>query len=490
MGMLRLRTRFHAALLRAALAVVWAASARAQSVPDTPAAAPAHIAFVEGTAQVEHDGEWEAAVVNLPLLEGDRIVTTRGRVDILWPDGSTLAVDRYSEVVLVTATRVDVVAGSTERHDAPAHESAAADLPAELQIYDDTLSRGGSWQDEAPYGRVWYPRVASAWRPYSNGYWAPMRSYGWTWVGADAFAWPTQHYGRWGHARGGWFWMPGRAWAPAWVAWAAAPGYVSWCPLGPNGSPVFPLSIGSGNPWAAWTIVRRDTFGNRRFAAHRATVETRLFTREMPFIVQSRPPVALPSAAERARADAMRPRARAVSVPPIAASPPTIVTPPPIVNAPPMVVPAPVIVDGPPAVGVAVPRARPDPLDVFQVMPNAVRPVRPRHVDPWPTHAAQPTATTAPRIVAPAPASGERHPAAAPDHGAAPSSTPAAAPRSSTPGSVPPAVPAGMGGAAPRIAPAAAAGSATPPRSAPAPNPAPVKAAAGPPSRGAAPRRP
>ena len=36
---------------------------------------PAHISFVEGAATLDHDGESEPAVLNMPVLEGDRIRT-------------------------------------------------------------------------------------------------------------------------------------------------------------------------------------------------------------------------------------------------------------------------------------------------------------------------------------------------------------------------------------------------------------------------------
>src|SRR5205814_1433611 len=80
--------------------------------------------------------------------------------------------------------------------------------------------------------------------PYYYGDWSPIRSYGWTWIGLDVWSWPTHHYGRWGYERSRWFWIPNRTWGPAWVSWAAAPGYVSWCPLGFDSRPVFALSIG------------------------------------------------------------------------------------------------------------------------------------------------------------------------------------------------------------------------------------------------------
>ena len=100
---------------------------------------------------------------------------------------------------------------------------------------------------EASYGYVWYPTVSVGWRPYYHGRWATLRPYGWTWIGADPWAWPTHHYGRWGFSAGAWFWIPGRSWAPAWVSWAYAPGYVSWCPLGWNNRPIFSVNIYRGS---------------------------------------------------------------------------------------------------------------------------------------------------------------------------------------------------------------------------------------------------
>jgi hypothetical protein len=284
-------------LLGAALILARGSVARAQDAAGPP---PAHISFVEGTALAGHDGEWETAVVNLPLGDGDRVRTTEGRAQVVLPDGTAIDIDPYSEIVFLTASRIRVAAGSIERHeaeDAETDATAAAYLPQELQMYGDTFGQYGSWENEAPYGAVWYPRVARTWRPYYHGYWAPTPSYGWTWVGFDAWDWPTHHYGRWGYARGSWFWVPGRVWAPAWVSWASAPGLVGWCPLGVNGSSVFALSIGSGDPWTGWTIVRRDTFGGRGYAVHRYAVDPHDLTRATPFIIQSRAPVALSAAA-------------------------------------------------------------------------------------------------------------------------------------------------------------------------------------------------
>jgi Family of unknown function (DUF6600)/FecR protein len=141
-------------------------------------------------------------------------------------------------------------------------------LPETVQTYASTFNDYGYWQNEPTYGYVWYPRVRAGWRPYYYGRWTTLRPWGWTWIGSDPWAWPTHHYGRWGFSAGSWFWIPGRTWGPAWVSWAYAPGYVSWCPLGWNNRAVFGFSnvgVYGGyrlNPWNAWTVVPHSGFGH------------------------------------------------------------------------------------------------------------------------------------------------------------------------------------------------------------------------------------
>ena len=141
-------------------------------------------------------------------------------------------------------------------------------LPETVQTYASTFNDYGYWQNEPTYGYVWYPRVRAGWRPYYYGRWTTLRPWGWTWIGSDPWAWPTHHYGRWGFSAGSWFWIPGRTWGAAWVSWAYAPGYVSWCPLGWNNRAVFGFSsagVYGGyrfNPWNAWTVVPHSGFGH------------------------------------------------------------------------------------------------------------------------------------------------------------------------------------------------------------------------------------
>ena len=85
----------------------------------------------------------------------------------------------------------------------------------------------------APYGRVWVPSVGYGWRPYYYGQWV-LTDWGWTFVSDDPWGWAAYHYGRWNFGVGvGWYWVPGRVWAPAWVSWRYGAGYVTWCPLAP-----------------------------------------------------------------------------------------------------------------------------------------------------------------------------------------------------------------------------------------------------------------
>jgi hypothetical protein len=139
-------------------------------------------------------------------------------------------------------------------------------LPRDIYPYASTFDAHGAWRYEQAYGYVWFPRVAVGWRPYHHGRWVRLRPYGWTWIAADPWGWPTHHYGRWGLSAGSWFWIPDRRWGPAWVSWAYATDYVSWCPLGWNNRPVLQIvnvNVFNGrryDPWDAWTVLPRRHF--------------------------------------------------------------------------------------------------------------------------------------------------------------------------------------------------------------------------------------
>src|SRR5262245_1937750 len=80
--------------------------ARAGSTP-----APAHLAYVDGTATLERDGQVETAVSGMPFVPGDRLQTTRGRAEVLFPDGSSLAIDEFTTIELQDRALMRMPAG-------------------------------------------------------------------------------------------------------------------------------------------------------------------------------------------------------------------------------------------------------------------------------------------------------------------------------------------------------------------------------------------
>lgn len=383
------------------------AQAPTSNIGDTELNAPAHISMVEGGAIIDRDDEVVAAAVGEPLVEGDRLTTDRGRAEIWFADGSTLALDDRSVVELLSDTliratsgrlyltvhrvigeqraarsddsyRVDTAAGSLviaaageysvslsgpssvgsddqadvavirgsatfltddgsfalrsgervhvradggaldpERFNAarlddferwatslhaPRRTRATSSqyLPTDLRMYGSTFDQYGTWEYESTHGYVWYPTVATAWRPYYQGYWRPLPRYGWTWIAADRWGWPTHHYGRWGYGRSRWFWIPDRRWGPAWVSWASAADYVSWCPLGFNNRPVFGFSLSASSTWAGWVVLPRHSFGLRNAWVSRYAFDGRRIARSTAFAVHARAPIA-PTFRSRAR---------------------------------------------------------------------------------------------------------------------------------------------------------------------------------------------
>lgn len=323
---------------------------------------PAHVAVVDGSAWLGRDNAEDTLVENVPLLAGDRLRTARGRVEVLFDDGSALDVDENTTVDFLSDSlvrlqsghlRLSLARGAADAPDyrvdaagttvmlrsggeyrvgieslsqtepnvvvsvargsaeigspfgrtlvRPGYEAAASArsapsapyvassaswdafdrwaedlrgdrasvasaryLPTEIRTYGGLFDRYGDWQYDSSYGYVWYPRVDTGWRPYYQGEWSYIGSYGWFWIGSDRWSWPTHHYGRWGVSGARWYWIPDRRWGPAWVSWASAPGYLSWCPLGYDNRPLISISVGyASSPWRAWTAVPISRFGAR-----------------------------------------------------------------------------------------------------------------------------------------------------------------------------------------------------------------------------------
>lgn len=227
--------------------------------------------------QILEPGEYRITFARLSSRDELEAAVLRGSAELINEDGRTAlragerafaradAAPSYSYVF--NSANWDAFDRWSEERRGQRLGISAQYLPDEVRSYAGTLDQYGAWRYESSYGYVWYPRVDVAWRPYYHGRWSTLPSYGWTWIGSDPWGWPTHHYGRWGFSSGAWFWIPGRSWGPAWVSWAYAPGYVSWCPLGWNNRPVFQIAFGVNvhgayDPWRAWTVVPQRHFGN------------------------------------------------------------------------------------------------------------------------------------------------------------------------------------------------------------------------------------
>ncbi|HEX5069386.1 MAG TPA: DUF6600 domain-containing protein [Vicinamibacterales bacterium] len=82
------------------------------SVRDFSQDVPAHLSFVDGEVTLERNGKLEPAETNLALLAGDRIQTRGGRVEILYPDGSTLHIDHDTKLDLISSQLARLLAGT------------------------------------------------------------------------------------------------------------------------------------------------------------------------------------------------------------------------------------------------------------------------------------------------------------------------------------------------------------------------------------------
>jgi hypothetical protein len=72
---------------------------------------PAFVSVVDGYAELDRAGQSSRDIENVPLEAGDRIRTTRGRAEILFDDGSVLAIDEHTTVTVVSASELELVRG-------------------------------------------------------------------------------------------------------------------------------------------------------------------------------------------------------------------------------------------------------------------------------------------------------------------------------------------------------------------------------------------
>lgn len=93
----------------------------------------------------------------------------------------------------------------------------------------------GEWVWNSLYGFVWKPYYSQKypggnWQPYVHGSWSSFDNQLF-WVPAEPWGWVPYHLGVWIWDKDvGWIWIPGDAFAPAWVTWEFFAGYHMWKP--------------------------------------------------------------------------------------------------------------------------------------------------------------------------------------------------------------------------------------------------------------------
>jgi len=93
-------------------ALLNATSVFAQSAPATEVAPPpAHLSLVEGQVFLERENRSEPAVENVPLLDGDRVRTARGRAEIMLGDGSLLHLDEDTTADMLAGDLIRLLQG-------------------------------------------------------------------------------------------------------------------------------------------------------------------------------------------------------------------------------------------------------------------------------------------------------------------------------------------------------------------------------------------
>lgn len=167
-------------------------------------------------------------------------------------------------VGLAAATALSVVPVSLGTLPMPIGiTTAEAAATVSIDIFFKPLASHGVWVKHSKYRYVFCPTVDAKWRPYSHGHWIYLKNYGWYFASDEPFAWAVYHYGRWFHDhRMGWCWVPGNAWAGAWVAWRRSNDYVGWAPL-PPAKEGFSVNVDFDNtepPRDEWVFVQPKRF--------------------------------------------------------------------------------------------------------------------------------------------------------------------------------------------------------------------------------------
>ena len=201
----------------------------------------------------EQTGSFRIDVDRVPGVTA--VTAFSGRALVATASGSfVIGAGQRGEVTAAPNFRFQIVAAAADRFDdwVAARDRREEAIRSASYVSRETtgvelLDEYGDWRVVPDYGAVWFPRqLAPTWAPYRHGRWVWIAPWGWTWIDEAPWGFAPLHYGRWVVIGGAWGWVPGvivprPVYAPALVAWYAAPGVtvtvgapIGWFPLGPR----------------------------------------------------------------------------------------------------------------------------------------------------------------------------------------------------------------------------------------------------------------
>lgn len=145
--------------------------------------------------------------------------------------------------------------------------AAGPNVPLTLADAQRALQTYGSWQSTS-LGSVWFPSVEQqSFEPYlTHGQWVQSPTQQLQWNSTLPWGGITFHYGRWVNVAGRWGWVYGDTFAPAWVDWRVADGYLGWAPTG-----VGALSSARWS-WVSWESLFDSILPRRTVRGARAEI--------------------------------------------------------------------------------------------------------------------------------------------------------------------------------------------------------------------------
>jgi hypothetical protein len=147
------------ALLLALLVAVSGPSQLFAQQPDVVLPPSAHVAFVDGLATIEREGEVEPIEPGMPLVDGDRLTTSAGRIELLFGNGSTLYVDEFSTLDLLSPTFLRLVNGGVtfDVSQGPGVPASAVLYELDTPAASVTLNAPGEYRILAPDDGARFP---------------------------------------------------------------------------------------------------------------------------------------------------------------------------------------------------------------------------------------------------------------------------------------------------------------------------------------------